>query len=184
MSEFRVSSRYAKALMELAEEKNLFEEISRDAELIFNTLNESKELKRVLGSPVIKDSKKNDILEEIFRNKISAETMNYLNFIIKKNRVKSIQDIFSYFMDLHDDKTGTAKAHVISAFSMEDAQKEFIKAKFEDCTKKKLKINFSVDKEIIGGFTVKIGDEVFDASVMHQLDILRDKFSKEAYSLN
>ncbi len=184
MSEFRVSSRYANALLELAEEKNLFEQISGDVEFIFNTLSGSKELKKILASPVIKESKKIDILKALFEDRVSKETLNFLLFVVKKNRIDMVSDIFGRYIDLHNIKTGIVEAFVLSAFIMDDAQKNFVKSKLESITGKKVKMKFEVDENLIGGFKVKIGDEVYDASVFNQLKILKSKFIKESFTLN
>lgn len=184
MSEFRVSSRYANALVELAEEKNIFDKISEDVDLVFNTLTGSKELKKILASPVIKESKKVDILKALFEERVSKETLNFILFLVKKNRIEMIQAILGRYIELHNIKKGIVEAFVTSAFLMDDSQKNFVKTKLESITQKKVKLNFAVDENLIGGFTVKIDDEVYDASVYNQLQILKNKFNKESFSLN
>ena len=59
-----------------------------------------------------------------------------------------------------------------------------MKDKFETILNKKVIINISVDKNIVGGFIAQVGDTVYDASVIHQLDLLRKEFKQGGLALN
>src|SRR3989339_426283 len=131
MSVYRISYRYANSLMQLAEEKKIYSKIAQDADLIYSSLEASKELRTVLKSPVIKSTAKKNILTKIYQNKISKETESFLEFVVEK---------------------GT-----------------------EDIVQSK----FVVDERIIGGFVAELEDTVYDASVRHQLKLLRKKFAEE-----
>jgi len=184
MSVYRISYRYANSLMLLAEEKKIFKKITDDAELIFNTLNTSKEFRSVLKSPVIKSSDKKILLQKIFEKKISNETVSFLNFVVEKNREDILFDIFKEFLDLADRKNGVSKAKVSSAIELTDQLKQKVVDDFSKKTNKKISANYNIDKDLIGGFIVRIEDTVYDASVKHQLSLLRKKFSEEIILIN
>ncbi len=179
MSVFRISYRYANSLMQLANEKNIYPKVAKDAELIFNSLNQSKEIKSVLKSPVIKTELKKNLLKEIFLDKIFNETQNFIDFVIQKNREDILIDIFKEFLILCDKKEGILRASVKTAVEIDDTIKNKIKEKLENKTNKKVYANYSVDPILIGGFIINIEDQVFDASVKHKLKLLRKKFSEE-----
>ncbi len=165
--------------MLLAEEKNIFQKISDDADLLFNTLNASKELRAVLKSPVVKSTVKKSLLEKIFQNKINSETQSFINFVVEKNREDILFDIFKEFLVLVDKKNGVVKAKVVSAVDLNDQLKQKMVGGLEKKTSKKISANYHVDPNMIGGFIVRIEDTVYDASVKHQLSLLRKKFSEE-----
>lgn len=179
MSVFRISYRYANSLMLLAEEKNIFKKISDDADLIFNTLNASKELRAVLKSPVVKSTDKKALLEKIFQNKINNDTESFINFVVEKNREDILFDIFKEFLALVDKKNGVVKAKVVSAIDLNDQIKQKMVGDLEKKTNKKISANYHVDPNMIGGFIVRIEDTVYDASVKNQLNLLRKSFSQE-----
>lgn len=179
MSVFRVSYRYANSLMLLAEEKNIFQEIAKDADLIFNTINNSKELKIILKSPVIKTELKKKLLNEIFSNKISSETLSFIDFVIQKNREDILLEIFKEFLVLCDKKNKILRAKVKTAVELDESLKSKLTSKLESRTNQKIIANYLLDQKIIGGFVVEIDDQVYDASVKHQLTQLRKKFSEE-----
>jgi F-type H+-transporting ATPase subunit delta len=179
MSVFRVSYRYANSLMLLAEEKNIFQEVAKDADLIFNTINNSKELKVILKSPVIKTELKKKLLNEIFSNKISSETLSFIDFVIQKNREDILLEIFKEFLVLCDKKNKILRAKVKTAVELDESLKSKLTTKLESRTNQKVIANYLLDQKIIGGFVVEIDDQVYDASVKHQLAQLRKKFSEE-----
>ncbi len=179
MSVYRISYRYANSLILLAEEKNIFEKISADADLVFNTLNGSKELRAVLKSPVVKIEIKKSVVEKIFEKKISSETLSFINFVLEKNREDILFDIFKEFLALVDKKNGVVKARVVSAVDLNDVLKQKMVDDLEKKTNKKVSASYSVDANVIGGFIVRIEDTVYDASVKHQLSLLRKRFSEE-----
>lgn len=184
MSVYRVSYRYANSLMQLAEEKGILKKISDDADLIFNTLNASKELRTVLKSPVVKLNDKKNLLSKIFEGKVSGETLSFLSFVTEKNREDILFDIFKEFTALVDKKNGVVKAKVVSAVSLNDESQKKIVENLEKKTNKKVTANYGVDSNLIGGFIVRVEDTVYDASVRQQLNLLRKKFREEVIISN
>lgn len=184
MSEFNVSTRYANSLIELAEEKNNLSEIVSDIKVVYNTLADSKELQRILKNPIIKIDKKNSILSEIFASQISVSTLNFLKFILKKRREELLFDITKRFLELHDEKFDVVNAAIISAVELSEENKVYVKEQLEKFTNKKIRTEYKLDKNVIGGFLVKIGDTVLDATIKHQLELLKNKFKFGNISYN
>lgn len=173
MSDFNITSRYANALIELSEEKNVFEKTASDVDLVFNTLFGSKDLRVMLESPIIKSAKKIEILKEIFSSYISKDTINFLTFIVNKNREDLLFEIVRRFVDLKNRKLGLVDINVKSAVEFDEAQKDLMKTQLTEYTKKQVRIDFNVDENLIGGFVAKVGDTVLDGSVKQQLKNLK-----------
>ncbi len=184
MSEFTVSTRYANSFLGLAEEKYNLDEIASDIKIVYNTFASSKELQRILKNPVVKADKKESILEEIFASEITSTSLNFLKFILNKNREELLFDITKRFLELYDQKLGVVNANITSAVELTEAHKSEIKEKLEKYTNKVVRTKYSVDNNIIGGFLVRIGDTVLDASISHQLYLLKNKFKFVSISLN
>jgi len=184
MSEFNVSTRYANSLIELAEEKDNLPEIASDIRVVYDTLADSKELQRILKNPIIKLDKKNSILSELFTSKISVSTLNFLKFILNKRREELLFDITKRFLELHDEKFGIVNATVISAVELSEENKVYVKEQLEKFTNKKIRTEYKLDKNVIGGFLVRIGDTILDATIEHQLENLKKKFKFGNISYN
>jgi len=183
MSIFNISNRYASALFRLAEDSDKFDKIAGDMDLVFNTLEASKELRNLLVSPVITEAKKKSILSELFDDKVSAETQNFLKFVVTKNREDMLFDISKRFIELRDDKLNIVNANISTAVEVTGNEKKLFEESLASYTGKKVRLNFNIDEKIIGGFRVKIKDKLIDASVFHQLELLRKRLVSEDRSL-
>jgi F-type H+-transporting ATPase subunit delta len=184
MSEYKVSIRYAQSLLDSAVENKNLDRVAADVELIYNSLAGSHELKNTLANPVIKPHVKLSVLEEIFKDKISGETMDFLKFLIEKKREDLLGDIASKFLSLRDELLGIVNVDVTVAADLIDEQKEEMRRKLESVLNKKIRFKFVTDPGLVGGFVAKAGDTVFDATIMHQLDRLRKQFLTGGASLN
>ncbi len=178
MGIFNITNRYAKALMNLSIELNKFEPVSADVELIYNTLKNSRDLQVALSSPVISSEKKASILNDLFGDKTDKMTSDFIKLIIEKNREDLLFPITKHYMELRSEKLGIVEAQVYSSVDLPEEQKMKLKNKLEVYTGKKVKINFSLDKSLIGGFLVKVNDTILDASLKHQLEALKENFIK------
>lgn len=184
MSEFSVSTRYAKALMGIAESNNSFEVITSDLNLIHNTLLNSRELRNLLINPIINSSKKLKILNELFNAQISDDVKKFIKLVIDKGREDLLVDITNRFLSLADEKLNQVKVSVLSAVELDEMQKEKINKRLKDILNKKIIANYEVDNSIIGGFKVKFKDTVIDASIKHQLEVLKKKLFEQNYLRN
>ena len=184
MIDYKVSYRYALSLLETAEEKNILETVAESIQLIKNTLQENSNLQRILENPVVKPYSKISILEEIFKSKIDSDTMNFIRFVVHKNRENFLPGILENFLELFDAKLGIVNVTVKTAFEFDDEQKRLLKDKMEKYLNKTTRIGYLLDENIVGGFVAKIGDTVYDASIKHQLELLKKQFLSGGISLN
>jgi F-type H+-transporting ATPase subunit delta len=184
MSEYKVSKRYAVSLLESAGEKKLVDAVYGDMQLIAATLGANKELIHVLSSPIIRPNVKLTILEEIFKSRVNSDTMAFLKFLVDKNRENLLENIAKIFLDLKDEQDGIVNVEVKAPEIFTEDQLEKFKANLEKTLDKKVRLNLKIDSEIIGGFVAKVGDTVFDASLKHQLELLKKQLLKGGASLN
>jgi F-type H+-transporting ATPase subunit delta len=184
MNESKVSTRYANSLLSSTSDKGNLDTVSKDMELVYSTIKSSGELRRALASPIIKPQLKSSILEDIFNKRISGETMNFLKFIVEKNREDLLESIVGKFLDLRDKKLGIVNVQVKSAVPLTDAQRKKLKENYEKLLNKKVRFEFTIDPTVIGGFVAKVGDTVYDASLKNQLEIIKKRFLKGGASLN
>ena len=179
MSNYNVSSRYARALIDTATDNNIFNKVTSDVVLVYNSLKDSKELRKVLASPIIKEVKKIEILSEIFQDKISKDTLNFIRFIVSKNRENMLIDIMRRFLDIKNEKLGIIEVDVVSSHELNEEQKSVLKKQLKEKTSKEVLLSYRIDESIIGGFKLKLNDTVIDASVQNQLVQLRKVFLDE-----
>ena len=184
MADYKVSLRYATSLIDLAIDKNILDVISKDVEFVSDTLEKNRALKLALKNPVIKPETKTKILDEIFKSHLIFETMHFIRFLVKKGRENLLTEIASKFLELRDENLGIVNVDVQTAFELTEGQKNNLQNKIEKMLNKKARFRIKIHPEVIGGFIAKVNDTVYDASVKHQLEILKQQLLKGEAALN
>ncbi|MFZ1291724.1 MAG: ATP synthase F1 subunit delta [Melioribacteraceae bacterium] len=184
MSEFIVSTRYANALMGISESNNSFSQVVEDIKFINLTLADSKDLRNLLFNPIISSQKKVSILDEIFSPHVSKEVVNFLNFLIEKGRENLLFDVTKRFLSLADDKLNNANVKIVSAIELNKDQKTTIEKKLNEMLNKNIIAQYEIDNTIIGGFKAKFNDTIIDASIQHQLELLKKRLFDQSYLSN
>lgn len=184
MTNSKVANRYALSLLDLAIDKNKIDKIFDDAGLIIQTFDMSRELQRAVESPVIKPDNKISVLDEVFGKRVDKDTLSFIHFLIKKRRDEILYIVFKCFVELRNEHLGIVGLQVNTAFELSDDQKTMLSERYEKILKKKVIPVFKVDKNIVGGFVARVGDTVYDASLMHQLELLKKEFVLGSLSFN
>lgn len=184
MAETKISSRYAHSFLEIAIEKGILDKTASDMEMIVEAFKSSRDLRRAVESPVIKSEVKESVLREIFSDKVDSETMNFISFVLSKGRESLLPSIATRFLELKDEHLGIVQADIFSAFDLSPEQKDQLRQRFESSLHKKVILSYQVDKKLLGGFIAKVGDTIYDASVKHQLSLLKKHFIKVGITLN
>ncbi|WP_287373767.1 ATP synthase F1 subunit delta [Prosthecochloris sp.] len=179
MSSTIASRRYAKALLEVAEEGGLAEAVANDLEVIRVTLDHSRDLVTMLKSPIIKGDTKARILKEVFSG-LSEKTLLFINLLCRKKRASILQDVIDEYSALQDERDGIVNVDVASAVELDDEQSKKLIDGLAKYTGKKVKARLSLDKALLGGVTVKIGDTILDNSVKHQLQQLNSALTENS----
>jgi F-type H+-transporting ATPase subunit delta len=184
MASSKIANRYATSFFENSLENNNLETVYDDINLFIKTFDLSSELRRAVESPVIRTELKLSLIDEIFSNKLSKYTLNFVHFIIEKKREELFYEIAKRFVEMKNEHLGIVEMEVKTAFEFTKEQLSNLKNRFEQILKKKVIMNIKIDKNIIGGFIAQVGDTVYDASVIHQLDLLRKEFKQGGLALN
>jgi F-type H+-transporting ATPase subunit delta len=180
MRAYRVARRYAEAVLELAADQKQGERLAGDLELIQKAMKESVELQGFLKSPVISKEKKRAILASLFKAKVDVLAFDFLNLLVEKGREDVLESILVEYFKMRDDQLGIVTFELRAAVDMTSDQQKAIAKRFEGMTRKKIRVVFSVEKQLKGGFVARIGDTVYDGSVLRQLELLRERFAEGA----
>ncbi|WP_304131706.1 ATP synthase F1 subunit delta [Ignavibacterium album] len=184
MSYRKVAIRYATSFLESSIEKNNLDRAADDMQVVFTAIKSSSLLRRFLENPVVKSEQKKSVLKKIFEKHVSPDTIKFIEFVVDKNREIALKDIAEKFLELKDEYSGIARIEIKSAFELSGEQKKMIAQRFESILNKKIVAVFLVDEKVIGGFVAKVKDTVYDASIAHQLELLRQQLLKGSLSLN
>ncbi|TAL70840.1 MAG: ATP synthase F1 subunit delta [Bacteroidetes bacterium] len=179
MTEQRVSSRYARALLEIAIKEGLTDIVFSDLKYIRHTIEQSRELKTLTFSPVVQFWRKKKIYEELLKDRVHLLTMNFVILLTDKRRESLLPDICYQYEVQYDELNNILPIEIESAVELSDEIKNKITNKIEKNTNKKVFSDFKINKSLKGGLLVKIQDWVYDASIRNQLEILYKKLSAD-----
>ena len=169
------TKRYAKALFELSSERNQLKEVYEDVRQLKKLAGSLDDFIRFVKNPVIPSERRKEILNEIFKDKISPMTLEFLFLLERNRRLGLLEAICDYFENFYNAAEGIITATIISRTKLADQDVDSIRERFEEKFKKTIEPHVVVAAEILGGIKVKIADTVYDFSLQTQLERFRKK---------
>jgi F-type H+-transporting ATPase subunit delta len=179
MSEITVAYRYAKSLIDLAEEKNTLEAVKQDMSFFVQTLKQNTQLQAVLRNPIISHDKKRNILQAVFTGRVDASTDAFFKIMVNKGRAEILYATAQEFVNQYDIKKGVVKATVISAAPLSEANKQLIADEVKSMGGNAVQLQTKIDPALIGGFVLTVGDRQIDTSVATSLQKLKKEFAQK-----
>jgi F-type H+-transporting ATPase subunit delta len=177
MSDYRIAIRYAKSLLGLAVERDKLEEVKNDFSDFKNLCQSNRDFVNFLKNPIIPHLKKWGILKKIFKDKVSTETIAFIEIVTRKNREEILPEIAHVFLDLYKDYKGIIDAKILTATPLDPKLKDEMLKIIKKIVgeEKKIEVKEEIEEELIGGFKIVIGDNLLDGSISSQLRELRQK---------
>ena len=175
MNQSKISVRYAKAFFQVAQEKNVLEELRSDIDLVSQACTQTDFI-LLLESPIVKIHRKKEIFEKLFGENVNALTLNFLNMIADNKREAYIPAICRNFVDQYRKINGIKAAKVTTATALDKKSEEKIKATIAKLFNTQVELTTEEDSEIIGGFILRVGDQQIDASVANKLRKIEREF--------
>ncbi len=182
MSVQTIASRYAKALMDLAVERNAVDTVLENVKM-FKEAVSNRDLYLLLKSPIVKESKKIEIFKVLFDGKLDEITDGFFSIIMRKGREEYLPEIADSFITQYKSRQKISSAKITTAAPMSEEKLAEIKATLlkSNITEESIDLEVVVDPSILGGFVIEIGDKLYNASVLHQLNKLKKEFVGNDY---
>ena len=169
-----IADRYAFALYDLSLEFKCVEVVLSDLMIILEYINQNKEFKLLMQSPLIASSEKLKIVEKILKDhSANSLTSNFIKVVSYNKRLNNLSSIISRFSTINAEKRGDVIADVTSADKLSAEQKNSVANQLYSILGKKLFLNFIVDKKIIGGLIIKVGSKMIDSSLASKINKLK-----------
>ena len=165
-----VAKVYGDALFAAALEAGRMDEMYEEICELRKILGENEDLQKLLDNPKIIREEKESVIENIFRGRVADEIVELMRLMIAKGRYSQIESVFDYVIGLVKEEKKIGIAYVASALPLTGDQKANIIRRLLDTTKyEQFEMNYSVDKSLIGGVVIRIGDRVVDSSIKTKL---------------
>jgi F-type H+-transporting ATPase subunit delta len=181
MHDALLAQRYAKALFELSLEIKKLEEVRKDMDLLLDTIQESKEFKQFLVSPVIQASKKAVILVSIFTGKVEPLTLRFFELLARNRRERNLKIIALEFIEQYKKHKNITTVKLQTAVKIGADLRDEILERLAKRTGGSIDLVEQVDEKLIGGFIVSIGNDQYDASLLRVFNQLKKEFEENPY---
>lgn len=168
-----VSKVYGEALFEVAMEQGKTQELMEEVSQVQEVIAQNPELDKLFKHPAIPKQDKIQVMENIFKGRVSDELTGFLELVITKERYSALPAIFKYFVDRVKEERKIGVAYVTSAMELSDSQKKSVEKKLLDTTSyQRMEMHYTVDASLIGGMQIRIGDRVVDSSIRTKIEDL------------
>jgi F-type H+-transporting ATPase subunit delta len=179
MSEIQVATRYAKSILDLAEEQGSVEAISESVSYFLRVCKANSELRAVLKNPIVSPDKKIAILNQVFGPNVPPLILSFFKIVVSKGRAQVLYATAKEFVNLYNIKKGIVKATVTSAAPLSEENKREIESVVRETVKGEIVLQTKVNPSLIGGFVLQVGDKQFDTSISSRLQKLKKEFSQK-----
>ncbi|MGF1624578.1 MAG: F0F1 ATP synthase subunit delta [Alphaproteobacteria bacterium] len=174
LGESQLAGRYAKALFELADEKQELDAVAGDLRTVQVLLDESADLRRAIRSPLIaRDAQGRALAEVLSQAGVGTTVRNFVGVVANHRRLFALPDMIRAFLAELARRRGEETARVVSARPLGDAQASAVTESLKKAMGAKVAVDFTVDPALIGGLVVHVGSRMIDSSVRTRLQKLQ-----------
>ncbi len=174
------SLQYATALADIVLEQGAADPARNQLEDFRAAYEESEELRNFLISPAIPRDAKHGVIEKLVARLGGSKIIRNFLFVMADNqRVHLLPEIVKTFELVLRKRQGVAEANITSASELNGGQKTALIQTLERLSGQKIQAKYSLEPELLGGAVVRIGDTIYDGSVLNRLNRLRAQLAAE-----
>ena len=155
MRTVRSAQRYAKALLEIAIEQKSADQVKADMDTLLSALNQSRELRNLMLSPVVKADQKEQVMEKVFGSHISELSMRFLQLLTRKHREMFLREMAAAYGVAWRAHKGVKQLQITSAHPLTEAQRSEMIAKAKEWANSDIEIEERINPDLIGGFVMR-----------------------------
>lgn len=168
-----IGKRYASAIYEIAESKKAVIKLNEDFQNVLDVYEGNKEFKNLVNHPSLTDEERKELIKKTFAGKIDEFSMVVLDYLIEKNRLVYLRSIAAEYLKIYYEANMIVEIEATFSIEPSATQLEKLTAKLEKMTEKKVKLDVKINKDILGGGMLKIGDKIIDGSLRRQFEMLK-----------
>jgi F-type H+-transporting ATPase subunit delta len=171
---------YAQALVGAARQTGVTDQVFEQAEPLHRCFRKGSKLRLFLEAPQIRDDKKHEVIDNVFRGRIEPLLLNLIHVMLRNNRIENLDETLRLICELVEEYRGIVPAAVTTAVELSDAQRARLRQNLEQRLGLRFDIRFRVDARILGGAVFKYRDRMIDGSVKFDLQKLRERLQATA----
>lgn len=126
----------------------------------------------LLKNPAFTDERQVGLLSDIAGDGLGSDGVNLVKLLVKNGRVSALPAIAELYAEKRAEAERVVEADMITATAIDEGQQKAFADALQSRLGRSVKLNFSVDENLIGGAVIRAGDWVIDGSVKAQLEQL------------
>lgn len=169
-----IGKEYGAALFMLALEDDQAREYGEALKQIQSAFLENPDYLNLLASPGIPLGERIAVIDAVFADAVPQHVLSFLKLLCEKGRIPCFEDACGEYTALLNASQRVIHARIISAVALTDTEKERLIRKLEETHKGKVRAEYLVDTELLGGVIVEIDGKILDGSLRHRLREMKD----------
>ena len=169
------SNYYAQAVFNVARAENMVDQVEDELRQLKDDITNNLELKKNLTDPSIENYEKIKVMLEILGDDGSKAIKSFAAMMVILDAIDSFEQTYKDFVELANQLKRQVSIEVISVIELDKEILNEIKENVDKKTGLDVRIKNVLDKNIIGGLVIKIGDKVIDLSIKDKLEDLKNK---------
>lgn len=171
---------YAAAIFEVAKAEGALDAVEDELYRFSRTVEQETRLREALQDAAIAPEARAKVVAELLGKRTSPHTVTLLQFVIAAGKARQLTQIVDALVQKAAAARSRAVAEVRSAVPLGEEQRTALRAAIEQATGKQVDIKVLVDPTVLGGLHVRVGDQVFDGTIRHRLDLARERLGRSS----
>jgi F-type H+-transporting ATPase subunit delta len=165
-----ITTPYAEAFLQVSEANGETKAVVDQARDLLSLWRGSAELRQAMASPVLETEGKKAVLSQLFAEQLSPSFLNLLKLLADRGRIGYLDAVLERLLELYREQNSIALATVTSAEPLSPEQRSSLAEKVKQVAgTEQVEIDLLVDPALIGGFVLRVGSKVIDASLSGQV---------------
>ena len=169
----QISVRYAKALFLYAKEQEVLDKVRHDMDLLCEVFSGTNDIREMLESPILSPDNKFQALNSIFSGRLSNLTIDFLRLVTTKKREEYLAGMCRHYVHLYKIEKGIVQASIGTASRLNEKARNEIIEMVKTAFNAEIELKEEVNKDLIGGFVLRVEDKLLDASVKGKLNKIK-----------
>ena len=169
---------YAQAFFEVALEANKVDDYMEEAKLVISAIKENDEFRKLLVHPEVSETKKLNLLNNVFADRVSKDFVGLFKIVVLKRRESFLIGILESFVTLCLEHKNMTVARVLTPVALNEVQQDKIKIKLKSMLGKDIILEVVIRPELISGFRIIADGAIIDTSFRKQMEDMRNAMYK------
>jgi F-type H+-transporting ATPase subunit delta len=168
---------YARALFEVATERDKLDVVRDELGEFADALADSRELQTFFFSPYFSTEEKKEGLHKAVTGADEA-VANFLELLLENHRMPVVFRVRRDFDRLWEEENKLLPVQITSAVELDPSVADRIGDEIGRQTGRTVELTSTVDPDVIGGIVLRVGNSILDASIRNRLENLRKQVVK------